>query len=79
MPEEPESWDGVKNGRGGECTPCMQRNVILPEKDFLIFGKEDCLYLNVFTPQNQGCNSIDIFLGPVSGPEPCPSHVWSFE
>ena len=27
----------------------------------------------------QGCNSIDIFLGPVSGPEPCPSHFWSYE
>ena len=26
-----------------------------------------------------GCNSIDIFLGPVSGPEPSPSHVWSFQ
>lgn len=59
LPEEPESWDGVKNcccrfaGFGGECTPCIQRNVILPEKDFLIFGKEDCLYLNVFTPRLQ--------------------------
>ena len=31
--------------------------------------------LNMFL----GCNSIDIFLGPVSGPEPCPSHFWSFE
>ena len=27
----------------------------------------------------QGRNSIDIFLGPESGPEPGPSHVWSFE
>ena len=26
-----------------------------------------------------GCNSIDIFLDPVSGPEPCPSHYWSVE
>ena len=26
-----------------------------------------------------GRNSIDIFLGPVSGPEPCLSHFWSFE
>ena len=26
-----------------------------------------------------GRNSIDIFLGPESGPEHCPSHVWSFE
>ena len=57
LPEEPESWDGVKNcccrfaGFGGECTPCIQRNVILPERDFLIFGREDCLYLNVFTPR----------------------------
>ena len=25
--------------------------------------------------QQQGCNSIDIFLGP----ETCPSHFWSFE
>lgn len=27
----------------------------------------------------QGCNSMDIFLVPVSGPEPCPSPFWSFE
>ena len=27
----------------------------------------------------QGCNSIDIFLGPESGPESCLSHFWSFE
>ena len=26
-----------------------------------------------------GCNSIDIFLGTVSGPQPVPSHFWSFE
>ena len=25
---------------------------------------------------HQGCNSIDILVGPESGPEPCPSHVW---
>ena len=31
------------------------------------------------TAKDQGCNSIDIYLGPVSGPEPCPSHFWSFE
>ena len=30
-------------------------------------------------PNQQGCNSIDNFLGPESGPEPCPSHFWSFE
>ena len=28
---------------------------------------------------DQGRNSIDIFVGPESGPEPCPSHVWGFE
>ena len=27
----------------------------------------------------QGCYAIDIFLVPVPGPEPCPSHFWSFE
>ena len=27
----------------------------------------------------QGCNSIDIFVCPESGPEPVRSHVWSFE
>ena len=26
-----------------------------------------------------GCDSIDIFVGPESGQEPGPSHVWSFE
>ena len=29
--------------------------------------------------RDQGCNSIDVFLGPESGPEPLPSHFWSFE
>ena len=29
--------------------------------------------------RSQGCNSIDIFLNPESGPEPGPSHVWCFE
>ena len=29
--------------------------------------------------ENQGCNSIDIFLSPESVPEPVPSRVWSFE
>ena len=29
-------------------------------------------------PPEQGRNSIDIFVGPVSGLEPGPSHVWSF-
>ena len=31
--------------------------------------------LNMFL----GRNSIDIFLGPESCPEPGPSHIWSFE
>ena len=26
-----------------------------------------------------GRDSIDIFVRPESGPEPCPSHVWSFQ
>ena len=29
-------------------------------------------------PPEQGRNSIDIFVGPVSGLEPCPNHMWSF-
>ena len=27
----------------------------------------------------QGCSSIDILVGPESGPEPGPTHVWSFD
>ena len=29
--------------------------------------------------EEQGCNSVGIFVGPESGKEPGPSHVWSFE
>ena len=34
---------------------------------------------NEFAEEAQARNSIDIFLGPESGPEPCPSHVWIFQ
>ena len=29
--------------------------------------------------RHQGCTSLDILLGPGSGPEPCPSQFWSLE
>ena len=44
-------------------------NVILLNKVDLVPGETE----------EQGSISIDIFFGPESGPEPGPSHVWSFE
>ncbi|CAH0586799.1 unnamed protein product [Chrysodeixis includens] len=45
-PEEPESWEGVRNATENGAV-CPQINLL---KNFYVPGSEDCLFLNVFTP-----------------------------
>ncbi|XP_059477825.1 esterase E4-like [Neocloeon triangulifer] len=48
-PVEPEKWDGVREATK-ESPVCIQRDVLF-SRDPTIFGQEDCLYLNVYTPR----------------------------
>lgn len=45
-PEEPEAWSGVRDALK-EGNDCSQIHLL----DQASFGSEDCLYLNVYTPQ----------------------------
>ena len=45
-PEEPEAWSGVRDALK-EGNDCIQFHLF---KNGLV-GSEDCLYLNVYTPQ----------------------------
>ncbi len=46
-PQEPLPWTGVRNP-GSFSTACTQYSVVLPG---VVFGTEDCLYLNVWRPK----------------------------
>lgn len=43
-------WDGVLNATT-EPPACMQKNLFSYKSCEVLFGQEDCLYLNVYTPQ----------------------------
>jgi len=45
-PESPENWTGIRDATNGDYPRCIQGS----ETD-----DEDCLFLNVFTPNTQGC------------------------
>lgn len=45
-PQQCESWSGVRDALS-EPEICPQKHIILRE----VLGNEDCLYLNVYTPQ----------------------------
>ncbi|KAG8234119.1 hypothetical protein J437_LFUL010966 [Ladona fulva] len=47
-PVPSKGWEGIWNATQ-EGVPCIQRDYILNEKG-PIFGREDCLYLNVYVP-----------------------------
>lgn len=55
-PEEEEAWTGVRNA-SSQPEQCLQisftnlKSGVISEEH--VFGSEDCLYLNVFTPELQ--------------------------
>jgi len=55
-PEDPESWDEILD-TSQYCNACPQIFTIpvIPPPE-VEFGKEDCLYLNVWRPQSMNCN-----------------------
>lgn len=48
-----DSWDGVLDATK-EAAMCTQNNHFFPGFKNVIHGQEDCLYLNVFTPDVNG-------------------------
>nr|CAD7607963.1 unnamed protein product [Timema genevievae] len=52
--QPPENWSGVRDATK-EAPICPQRNIYMGDKN--VKGQEDCLYLNVYTPQLPGDGS----------------------
>jgi para-nitrobenzyl esterase len=50
-PEDPESWNGTRVVTQ-DCEPCTQ----MDESTMQVIGKEDCLYLNIWRPNNDNQN-----------------------
>lgn len=49
MPERADGWSGIRDATE-DGVVCTTRNVYVKDK-FFLYGEEDCLYLNVYTPQ----------------------------
>nr|CAD7198129.1 unnamed protein product [Timema douglasi] len=47
-PKPPSRWSGVRNATE-DTSPCTQRSIFARQVE--VSGSEDCLYLNVYTPQ----------------------------
>lgn len=47
-PEAAESWDDVLSVKS-HSNMCTQRDIYVNQKE--VVGEEDCLYLNIYTPQ----------------------------
>jgi para-nitrobenzyl esterase len=50
VPQDPVSWAGIKNTTAF-APVCPQKNFAQGDTGYTIEGNEDCLYLNVWTPQ----------------------------
>lgn len=54
-PKPVTAWDGVRDASriGGDCTQALGRSAILGGGGGLVFGSEDCLYLNIYSPAGE--------------------------
>ncbi|CAL4062346.1 unnamed protein product, partial [Meganyctiphanes norvegica] len=58
-PSPGSTWEGVRDGNWS-IPACPQVNFTTFFTNPDIFGQEDCLYLNVFTPKHEGMNLTDL-------------------
>lgn len=63
-PQPVRSWRGVRDASriGRDCTQALGRDAILGGGGGLVFGAEDCLYLNVYAPAEVGPHPVMVFL-----------------
>lgn len=58
-PQEPDNWDGIRDATVSGSM-CVQTDIFSSGASFAkVYGNEDCLYLNVFSPLKV---SISIFM-----------------
>ncbi|XP_069694783.1 uncharacterized protein [Periplaneta americana] len=58
-PRQPEPWEGILDATK-PAPKCIQRNIFTFEED--VSGEEDCLYLNVYTPQTTGNLDVMVYI-----------------
>ncbi|PSN42539.1 Venom carboxylesterase-6 [Blattella germanica] len=58
-PQPLEKWEGVLDATK-DIPECPQRNIFMQK--FEISGEEDCLYINVYTPQIDKNNPLDVLV-----------------
>lgn len=63
-PQPVRSWRGVRDASriGRDCTQALGRDAILGGGGGIVFGSEDCLYLNVYAPAEVGPHPVMVFL-----------------
>lgn len=60
-PETPDSWQGVRDARR-YSKPCPQSASLKIPGTHAVEGKEDCLYLNVWTPREKTQSSLPVMV-----------------
>ena len=69
-----------QNPVGGMLTPLHPADFCAAHRAVEYLPQRQILLEVSLLPKRRhlGCNSMDIYVGPESGPKPGPSHVWSF-